>query len=460
VEVCQEFLSKSGTDDYYVRATLAEANLLLGNETEASEQLQRAAKLGQRNYGEIATTRKQLKLILRKTGDLSLLDKISLPGVICFSGFPISKTQSKQSLLFFSEAKVRRTISNFLRESNMGFAYGVPNPGAGIVISEEIIDKNAELHLVLPFSLDEYKSLIMERAGNEWLKRFEQCIESAKSITMATEDSYLGDNLLFSYANQFAMGLALLRARYLDTTIEHVAVWEETDKDEPLDNVNDIGKWLSLGLPLETFGFNGEKKNIPSENLRVQDFKLSHGLREPRAMLFGDVKGFSKLREAQLTLFIDTILRSIGEILDEFTEEILYTNTWGDGLFVVFKGVEQAAKCGLKIQKVLKSKDLVSAGLPEDMFIRIGGHFGPIFRAFDPILKKTNYFGTHVSRTARIEPVTPPGEVYVTESFAAQLILNRRSSFQAEYVGNIPTAKSYGNLRMYVLKETLTKSFL
>ena len=452
-ETCQRKLSESGIDDYYLRATLAEGYLLLGNEIAASEQLQRAAILGQQNFGEVATTRKQLKLILEKSGnDITLLDSLSLPGVISFSGLSSTNAQLEQSQLSSSEAQLRRAISKVLRESNVGFGFGVPNPGAGITIAEELIVKNAELHLVLPFSIDEYKSLFIEQADKKWLNRLERCVENSKSITMATEDNYLGDNLLFSYANQFAMGLALLRARILDTTIEHVSVWEESGNDDLLDNTNDIGKWLSLGLPLELFGFNGKKQTSIPEYLRAQDSKQTKGLREPRAMLFGDVKGFSRLREAQLTLFIDTILKSIGEALDEFEGDILFTNTWGDGLFVVFRSVDRAAKCAIEIQKALKSLDLVSAGLPEDMFIRIGGHFGPIFQAFDPILKKTNYFGAHVSRTARIEPVTPPGEVYVTESFAAQLILMKDSEFQTEYVGNIPAAKSYGNLKMYVLK--------
>jgi len=37
------------------------------------------------------------------------------------------------------------------------------------------------------------------------------------------------------------------------------------------------------------------------------------------------------------------------------------------------------------------------------------------------VLKRVNYFGAHVSRAARIEPVTPEGCVYVTETFAAFL---------------------------------------
>ncbi len=37
--------------------------------------------------------------------------------------------------------------------------------------------------------------------------------------------------------------------------------------------------------------------------------------------------------------------------------------------------------------------------------------------------------GSHVSRTARIEPVTPPEAVYVTEPFAAALALEGRAEF-------------------------------
>jgi len=55
-----------------------------------------------------------------------------------------------------------------------------------------------------------------------------------------------------------------------------------------------------------------------------------------------------------------------------------------------------------------------------------------------------------VSRTARIEPVTPPGEVYVTEQFAARLALEP-AGFGCDYVGQVPAAKGYGTMRMYHL---------
>ena len=62
------------------------------------------------------------------------------------------------------------------------------------------------------------------------------------------------------------------------------------------------------------------------------------------------------------------------------------------------------------------------------------------------------FIGSHVSRTARIEPITPPGTVYVTEPFAAALVLDGRAPFACDYVGHLQLAKDYGRLRMYRLR--------
>jgi class 3 adenylate cyclase len=70
------------------------------------------------------------------------------------------------------------------------------------------------------------------------------------------------------------------------------------------------------------------------------------------------------------------------------------------------------------------------------------------------VLKTTVFIGSHVSRTARIEPVTPPGEVYVTEAFAARLLLASQRRLNSDYVGHMPAAKGYGNLRMYRLRRS------
>lgn len=45
-------------------------------------------------------------------------------------------------------------------------------------------------------------------------------------------------------------------------------------------------------------------------------------------------------------------------------------------------------------------------GLPEGLDLRISLHAGPLYRCKDPVIKKYKYTGSHVSRAARIEPIT------------------------------------------------------
>ena len=73
------------------------------------------------------------------------------------------------------------------------------------------------------------------------------------------------------------------------------------------------------------------------------------------------------------------------------------------------------------------------------------------FPTLDPVIAAPAFMGSHVSRTARIEPVTPPGAVYATEAFAAALVLSG-SDYAADYVGHMPAAKDFGSLRMYRLR--------
>jgi adenylate cyclase len=67
------------------------------------------------------------------------------------------------------------------------------------------------------------------------------------------------------------------------------------------------------------------------------------------------------------------------------------------------------------------------------------------------VSRRTTYYGTEVSRTARIEPVTPPGSVYVTEPFAAILEMEAANRFVCNYVGKTPLAKGYGVFPLYRL---------
>jgi class 3 adenylate cyclase len=120
----------------------------------------------------------------------------------------------------------------------------------------------------------------------------------------------------------------------------------------------------------------------------------------------------------------------------------------------VFGDAGQAAECGLELQEAMGAIDLAAARLPDHLAVRLGAHLGPVFPIADPVLGVPSYMGSHVSRTARIEPVTPPAAVFVTEAFLAALVLAGTERLACDYVGHMPAAKDYGRLRMYRLRRT------
>jgi hypothetical protein len=99
----------------------------------------------------------------------------------------------------------------------------------------------------------------------------------------------------------------------------------------------------------------------------------------------------------------------------------------------------------------MRAVDLEALGLPRHVSLRVAAHLGPVHVLWDAVTRTTTFCGTHVTQAARIEPITPEGEVYVTEAFAAVLALET-DGYACDYVGTVPTAKGYGALRMHLLR--------
>ena len=79
-------------------------------------------------------------------------------------------------------------------------------------------------------------------------------------------------------------------------------------------------------------------------------------------------------------------------------------------------------------------------------------HYGPVHPVHDPILDAPSFAGREIIRAARMEPITPPGEIFVTEQLASALFLEGATNYRCDYVGILPSAKSFGSFRMYSIK--------
>jgi hypothetical protein len=460
------------TDDrtYWVAATRAEAQLLCGELDAAQHELARAAGLHEHDYAALATTRRQLRMICEVKGlDPQLLAPLAGPGVVHFCGHRIAAGERPR---FAAEAEtgVARRVKEVVKQSRPGYAYGSLASGADILWAEALLVAGAELHVVLPFALAEFVEASVAPAGLNWVERFDRCVSHATSVRFATDDAFRGDEVLFRYCSELAMGLALLRASYLDAAVSQLTVWDGQPARGAAGTAIDVATWRRRGgrvtllrptvdPPAPEVIDPAEPDSLPSRPADPPGSPATpEELRIVRAMLFGDVKGFSLLTDEQLLTFAKCVLGEFAAVLQRHRGHIDHCRAWGDAVFLVLTDAPTAAACALDLQDAMASIDLASEGLPEHLALRLGAHLGPVFRYHDPIVGGSEFTGSHVSRTARIEPITPPGTVYVTEAFAAALVLAARRDLTCEYVGHMPMAKDYGRLRMYRLRRLRARS--
>jgi hypothetical protein len=163
-----------GQLDHWGRATLAESFLVLDDLASAARWYEKAAALAFRLPSDIATMRRQVRLLLPKLGrDANALDgSLPVPAVVAFSGhmtdapdravprFPESKTEA-----------VRLRIRAWLR-SHGGRVHGVASAarGSDILFLEEVLASNGTATVVLPFPKDDFKKVSV---GQGWDERFD-----------------------------------------------------------------------------------------------------------------------------------------------------------------------------------------------------------------------------------------------------------------------------------------------
>jgi hypothetical protein len=296
--------ARSEEPGYYRHATEAEAALLLDDAAAARLSLARAKAQDGGDHAAVATTRKQLRRICAAKGlDPDVISPLSNPGVIHYTGHMADAEGAEEQVL-------AGRIGAALDEAGAGYGFGSLACGADILFAEALLARRARLHVVLPFNIEEFKQTSVARGGPGWTRRFDECLARAASVTFATEDSYLGDDLLFEYAGQLAMGLALLRAGFLDAPARQVAVWDGAPPSGPGGTASDVLAWRARGLPATVIELPRRKGAPagPGEPTRSK--------RTIRAMLFADVRGFSKLREAQSLTFVRAVMGAFAQVLD------------------------------------------------------------------------------------------------------------------------------------------------
>ena len=87
-------------------------------------------------------------------------------------------------------------------------------------------------------------------------------------------------------------------------------------------------------------------------------------------------------------------------------------------------------------------------GLLSGLSLRIALHAGPVYKFTDPVTGDRSYGGTHVSRTARMEPITRQDRCTLVKRSRFGAAQGLRS-FNLDYAGQTPMAKGYGTFPTY-----------
>ena len=431
---------------YYSAATAAEAHILLDEPDEAYSAMEAAISWSDAGAGPRASTFRQMMLIARILPDRAeqiapLLELLRPSPVLIYAGHMFREDADV-------EGSLASKIETELDRLRPNTAYGALACGADILIAEAVLRRGLELHLVFPFELEDFVAQSVRPGGEGWIRRFEACLHDAAGVSFATDMEYIGDPGLFRYGSSVAMGLAQMRAGHLRTSAVQLAILEEDAEAKAAGTAADLAMWKNLGHDshiIRPGNIDRQLDHPPAVDAPKNTTRVAH------SMIFADFAGFSSLSEAVLPLFADGVLGPIGRVLDEFGEKVLYRNSWGDALYAVIATPIDAAELALRLQMELSELPEQLTGDAAQYGMRIGVHHGPIYRGYDGVMKRDSFYGTEVTRTARIEPVTPTGEVYATEAFAAILSLETERKYGTHYVGKVQLAKGYGELAMYKL---------
>jgi class 3 adenylate cyclase len=170
-----------------------------------------------------------------------------------------------------------------------------------------------------------------------------------------------------------------------------------------------------------------------------------------RALLCADAKGYSRLDNAMLRVFVREFLGCVAGVVGRFRDGMLTIKTAGDGLFVVFRGLGDAVRFSLELRDAVAHTDWGALGLPADLGLRISLDAGPMLEFTDPVTGRTDVAGRLVNRAARIEPITPVNHVYASHTLAALALALEIPDVRFEYAGETPLPKGFGAFQLYHL---------
>lgn len=460
---------ETARDAFRHAVTLAESLLLTGAPDQAEAVYLEVKHQFSAHYAWLVEARSRLLPLVQHgfsaaTGCLELIEP---PVVLIGAGQPLDGPDGTAPRFPAGcEDPVRRAIQDQLDQLGVHIGYSSAGAGTDILFVEALLERDAEVHLVLPCAIEDFVQERVAYAGPRWERRFRRAIKLASSLTFATEEAYLGHQWLYRFNNQIIDGLARLRANLLGTEPYLLLVWDYGAGNAAGTAADFMDHWPDIARLrlIELDELRAAHPETLTDRLPVQ--ATSPGLRRepqrvPKTLLFADIQGFSKIKEEDLP-GLWTYLAEVRRRLESHCGAPDLVESWGDALYVVMNDARGLLQYAFHLQDSFHTLDPAAYGLPISLGLRVALHAGPVYAGIHPLTQRPIVYGNHVSRTARIEPITVPGHIYASQQFVALLTaeesayrtdqgLDTPPWYACEYVGVVQLAKNYGDAPVYHL---------
>ena len=340
--------------------------------------------------------------------------------------------------------------------------------GTDMLFAEALLERGGEINIVLPFSKADFKRASVDFIPDPAIgERFERILANAATVTVLNEFGEAKDGAAYEYCNQALKGLALLKGQFLGIDVMPLAVWDGRKGDGRGGTQNFVEYWEKRGSKVEIIYLDKilAEEKIAAPPTPPMDFEKLAAAREEnsnrvqevleqevKAMLFADIVGYTKLSEMQVPAFVHHFMGKLSTLMDSMAHPPIVKNTWGDAIYCVFDHVSHAGVFALALREMVHSTNWNELNLPADLNIRIALHAGPVYPCFDPVLRRLTFLGSHVNRTARIEPIVEEGQVYASQAFAALSAAEAVTEYVCDYVGTKQLAKKFGTTPVFLVR--------
>jgi len=459
----------SATEVFWRHAFAGLLGLLGADPAAAVGEFHAAARQAEHRHGLIAIVS---RIVRRQAAGLDEHTRLSIercfirPTVVVFAGHMFDQPGNGPPRFPAAAAEtVRNSIRRALLDCDTLIGFGSAACGADLLFHEVVAEMGGDSHVVLPYERDAFcsDSVALPGLDAEAMRaRFDAALDRAVEVSELCRQQLVPGSGSYTYCNRVLFGMALLHADRVGGVVRPMCLWDGRPGRGPGGTSAVTQMWVECGyrptiIPLPSVPPAASPQSVggplPADLSAAGRPAAARPVETVnQAILFADVRGFSKLSEEQLAAFIDHYIGTVGAMCRPTAP--IHAHTAGDGLYMVFRTCREAGLFGLDLADLRQRQGptFAALGLPVELDIRVAIHYGPVLFRLNPVTGQPDYFGQHVSRAARLEPVTALNSVFVTYEFAAWARTENITEFACDYLGRLDFAKAYGNSAAYALR--------